>query len=118
MTNSTAQHSTAQHSTAQHSTAQHSSRLHCILALFSSLIIFISFWLFSRFTVDDAFISWRYGKNLVDFGIWNYSPAIFDMTQAYTNPIFAVLSIIPNLFKIDVVLFFKINLALWYLAEQ
>ena len=30
------------------------------------------------------------------------------MTQAYTNPIFAVLSIIPGFFKIDVVLFFKL----------
>ena len=83
------------------------SRLHHILALFLSALVFISFWLFSRFTVDDAFISWRYGKNLVDFGIWNYNPAIFDMTQAYTNPIFAALSIIPNFLKIDVVLFFK-----------
>jgi hypothetical protein len=70
--------------------------------------VIISFWIFSRFTVDDAFISWRYGKNLVDFGIWNYSPNILDMTQAYTNPIYALLSIIPNYFKIDVVLFFKI----------
>ena len=77
------------------------------LVLFLSVLVFISFWLFSRFTVDDAFISWRYGKNLVDFGIWNYNPAIFDMTQAYTNPIFAVLSIIPSYFQIDVVLFFK-----------
>lgn len=70
--------------------------------------VFISFWIFARFTVDDAFISWRYGKNLVDFGIWNYSPTTLDMTQAYTNPIYALLSIIPNYFKIDVVLFFKI----------
>lgn len=83
-------------------------RLSHALILFLSLLIFISFWLFSRFTVDDAFISWRYGKNLVDFGIWNYNPAVFDMTQAYTNPIYATLSIIPNYFKIDIVLFFKI----------
>lgn len=33
------------------------------------LLLFISFWLFSRFTVDDAFISWRYGKNLITYGI-------------------------------------------------
>ncbi len=41
------------------------------------------------------------------------------MTQAYTNPLFAVLSIIPNFFKIDVVLFFKIialiTLALFFI---
>lgn len=77
-----------------------------LLAL--AILVFIFFWVFSRFTVDDAFISWRYGKNLIDFGIWNYNPVSFDMTQAYTNPIFAALSIIPNLLNIDVVLFFKI----------
>lgn len=63
--------------------------------------------MFSRFTVDDAFISWRYGKNIFDFGIWNYNPSNFDMTQAYTNPIFAFLSIIPNLFRLDIVLFLR-----------
>ena len=73
-----------------------------------------SFWIFSRFTVDDAFITWRYGKNLVDFGVWNYNPADVDMTQAYTNPIYAVLSIVPNYFKIDVVFFFKILSLLYF----
>jgi len=79
-----------------------------VLTLLLVILIFISFWLFSRFTVDDAFIVWRYGKNLVDAGVWNYNPALFDMTQAYTSSIFAVLSIIPNLLGIDVVLFFKL----------
>lgn len=72
------------------------------LALVSSLYIF------SRFTVDDAFITWRYGKNLIDFGVWNYNPSTIDMTQAYTNPIYAVLSIIPNYFGWDIVLYFKL----------
>lgn len=71
-------------------------------------IIFIASWyVFSRFTVDDAFITWRYGKNLTDVGIWNYNPSSIDMTQAYTNPIYAVLSIFPNYLRWDVVLFFK-----------
>lgn len=68
----------------------------------------ISFWLGSRFTADDAFITWRFGKNLVETGIWNYNPSALDLTQAYTNPIYAILSIIPPLLKIDVVLFFKL----------
>lgn len=83
--------------------------------IYSNLITFIlvvlvaaSFWAFGRFTVDDAFISWRYGKNLVNHGIWNYNPNYLDMTQAYTNPIYAFLSIIPNYFGIDIVLFFKL----------
>ena len=68
----------------------------------------VNFWIFSRFTVDDSFITWRYGFNLVHHGIWNYNPSTFDPTQAYTNPVFAVLSIIPALLGINVVLFFKL----------
>jgi hypothetical protein len=84
---------------------------------------FMSFWLGARFTADDAFITWRYGKNLVETGHWNYNPSAFDLTQAYTNPVYAVLSIIPNLLGIDVVWFFKIfslftliAFSVWYLV--
>jgi hypothetical protein len=76
--------------------------------MFVFALAVVSFYLFSRFTVDDAFISWRYGKNLVDAGIWNYNPSTFDLTQAYTSPIYAILSIVPNLLGWDVVLFFKL----------
>lgn len=83
-----------------------------------------TFWLYSRFTVDDAFITWRYGKNLIEYGIWNYSPSHLDLTQAYTNPIFAALSILPPKLDFDVVLFFKIfglvNLfafVIWYARQ-
>ena len=75
---------------------------------FLVIVFFINNWIFSRLTIDDAFITWRYGKNLVQHGIWNYNNSIFDLTQSYTNPIFAILSIIPNYFNIDVVLFFKL----------
>ncbi|MEZ9511059.1 hypothetical protein [Vibrio breoganii] len=74
----------------------------------SFLIFLMSMYVFSRFTVDDAFISWRYGFNFVEFGIFNYNPSEFDLTQAYTNPIFAFLSIIPAYLSLDVVLFFKL----------
>ena len=77
------------------------------LAIFAFITV-ASFWVFSRLTVDDAFISWRYGKNFVQTGIWNYNPTFFDLTQAYTNPIYAVISIIPSMFGWDVVLFFKL----------
>jgi hypothetical protein len=77
------------------------------LAIFSFVTV-ASFWVFSRLTVDDAFISWRYGKNFFQTGIWGYNPTLFDLTQAYTNPIYAALSIIPNMFGWDVVLFFKL----------
>ena len=78
------------------------------LSVMMLLIVSINFYFFSRLTIDDAFISWRYGKNLVNHGIWNYNPAHFDMTLAYTNPLYSILSIIPSFFNIDVVLFFKL----------
>lgn len=76
--------------------------------IFFLLIAIISIYVFSRFTVDDAFITWRYGRNLIDFGVWNYNPSGLDLTQAYTNPIYAALAIIPSLMGWDVVLFFKL----------
>ena len=72
------------------------------------LLVVANFWIFSRYTVDDSFITWRYGYNLVEHGIWNYNPTLFDPTQAYTNPIYALLSIVPAFFGINVVLFFKL----------
>lgn len=58
--------------------------------------------------MDDAFITWRYGQNLVQHGVWNYNPTTFDPTQAYTNPIFALLSVVPAFLGFNVVLFFKL----------
>ena len=75
------------------------------------IIVFFSvfsFYIFSRLTVDDAFIGWRYGKNYVEHGIWNYNPSTFDLTEAYTNPIMVYLSIIPNYIGINIVLFYKL----------
>lgn len=79
------------------------------LAIFAAVLFAAaSLYVYARFTVDDAFITWRYGKNLVSHGIWNYSPSSVDPTQAYTNPIFALLGIIPPALGWDVVFFFKI----------
>lgn len=79
-----------------------------ILRVSAWALALVNFWVFSRFTVDDAFITWRYGRNLVEHGVWNYNPSSFDPTQAYTNPIFALLSVIPAFFDFNVVLFFKL----------
>ena len=79
-----------------------------ILYVMIAIIGLISFWIFSRYTVDDAFITWRYGFNLIKFGHWNYNPSGFDETQSYTNPIFAALSIITAVLGFNVVFFFKI----------
>ena len=79
-----------------------------LLLTLLALIAMFNFYIFARATIDDAFITWRYGKNLIEAGIWGYNPTSFDLTQAYTNPIYAVLSIIPAWLRIDTVLFFKL----------
>ena len=82
-------------------------------------------WVYARFTVDDAFITWRYGRSLIEAGIWAYNPGGEDPTQAYTNPIFALASIPPAYLGWDMVLSFKLislgiaaalGVALWRLA--
>jgi hypothetical protein len=88
-------------------------RLIVALGLLATLA---SFWFGSRFTADDAFITWRFGKNLMEFGIWNYNPTPMDLTQSYTNPIYAILSILPQAIGLDVVLFFKLLSTLTLLA--
>lgn len=78
------------------------------LASMASMVFALNAYVFSRFTVDDAFITWRYGRNLVEFGVWGYNPTPFDLTQAYTNPLYAALSIVPPALGIDMVWFFKL----------
>lgn len=59
-----------------------------------------------RFTIDDAFITWRYGQTLVHHGMWTWdrwAPRV----EAYTNPIYAFVSIIPALVGLSPELFFK-----------
>ena len=80
------------------------------------LATLISLYIYSRCHVDDAFITWRYGKNLIEHGVWGYNNSSIDPTQAYTNPIFAILGIIPPLMKWDVVLFFKIVSVIIYVT--
>lgn len=63
--------------------------------------------LFIHFTVDDAFITFRYGKNLVEYGIWNFNLNTDEKVEAYTNFLYAFLSIIPHLLKISPIIFFK-----------
>ena len=54
----------------------------------------LSFWL-CRFTVDDAFISWRYGHSLSEVGEWNWNPVGSPRVEAYTNPLYTFVSIVP-----------------------
>lgn len=60
------------------------------------------------FTADDALISFRYGHNLVAHGVWNWNGDSRDLVEAYTNPIYTFLSIIPHSTGINLLLFFKL----------
>jgi hypothetical protein len=86
------------------------------LTLFVVLFLTGSFC-YANFTVDDAFITFRYGYNLVNHGIWNWNPDN-DLVEAYTSGLYAALSILPHAFHIPVVLFFKLiglSCLLWFL---
>ncbi|HZX02121.1 hypothetical protein [Kribbella sp.] len=75
-------------------------------------------FLFFRVTVDASFITWRYGKTLVEHGDWNWNSDGAPV-EAYSSPLYAVLSIIPAALGISAELFFKIlavGIAAGYLA--
>lgn len=73
------------------------------MALFAAVLVF----LLIRFTVDDAFISWRYGLSLTR-GHWNWNPSGHDKVEAYSNPLYAALSFVPAVLGLPTELFFKI----------
>lgn len=64
-------------------------------------------FLFARLTIDDAYITWRYGRMLVQHGIWGFNPTP-PAVEAYTNPLYALASIIPGVTGIPAELFFKL----------
>jgi arabinofuranosyltransferase len=66
------------------------------------------FWtlLFFSFTVDDAFISFRYSKNLVLHHVWNWN-ATGTPEEAYTSAIYTAIAIIPALLHLPTVIFMK-----------
>lgn len=80
--------------------------------------------IFCRFTIDDAFITWRYGETLVRHGAWTWD-AWAPLVEAYTNPIYAFASIIPAATGLPAELFFKLVsvavaalLAWWVLTRR
>lgn len=64
-------------------------------------------FVFIRFTVDDAFISWRYALSLVRSGQWNYSASV-PRVEGYTNFLYAALAVVPAALHIPIELFFKL----------
>ena len=73
-----------------------------------ALVALVLSFLFARLTIDDAFITWRYGFNLVHHGVWNWNPTAAPRVEAYTNPSYAVLSIVPAALGFPAEAFFKL----------
>ena len=77
-----------------------------IIGILIFIIFLIQSILYFQCVVDDSFITYRYGYNLVNYGYWNYNPDN-NFTEAYTSALYAFLSIIPPLINLDVLIFFK-----------
>jgi arabinofuranosyltransferase len=63
--------------------------------------------IFFSFTVDDAFISFRYGKNLALHHVWNWNP-YGTPEEAYTSAVYTVIAILPAILHLPTVLFMKL----------
>lgn len=74
------------------------------LAALSGAVTLGLFW---DFTVDDSYISHRYARNLVEYGVWNWNPEGVRV-EAYTSALYAVLAILPVALGIPVAIFFKV----------
>jgi hypothetical protein len=82
-------------------------RLDTAFYVFLGLCFLTLSFIYIRLTIDDAFITFRYGLNLAETGAWTWNPGE-SPTEAYTNFTYAVLSVVPHMLGLDVVLFFKL----------
>ncbi|MGC4059853.1 MAG: hypothetical protein QM749_02925 [Aquabacterium sp.] len=65
--------------------------------------------LFVNLTVDDAYITFRYARTLMETGQWSWNPGhVFQDVEAYTNPLYAALSIPIHAMGLPAVLPFKL----------
>lgn len=78
------------------------------------MIGLVLIFIYLRFTVDDAFISWRYALTLVHHGHWKYSAGV-PRVEGYTDFLYTALAVVPALLHIPIELFFKV-IALMILA--
>jgi hypothetical protein len=67
-----------------------------------------SLFIWRNFTVDDAFIGWRHGLNLVEHGAYAFNPPPLRPVEAATSPLYGFLSAVPVAMGVDVVFFFKL----------
>lgn len=70
--------------------------------------IIIGCFLFFQVVMDDAYIYFRYGYNLINHGVWNFFPSKENLTESYTSFIYSVLSILPAAIHTNPYIIFKI----------
>jgi hypothetical protein len=68
--------------------------------LFILFSLFLGILIFFQIVIDDAFIFFKYGKNLVEHGVWSWS-AEGKPVEAYTSFIYAAFSVLPYLLHIQ-----------------
>lgn len=78
-----------------------------ILKIVIGISILCGIVLFVQTTVDDSYICYRYGYNLVKHGFWNWNPDN-DRIEAYTSFTYMMLSVIPPLLNVQPQIIFKI----------
>jgi arabinofuranosyltransferase len=79
-------------------------------AVFSVVaMVFFIFYLtqFSSYTMDDAFITFRYGRNFSNGHGMVFNPGEYPRSEGITSPLYAILMSIPFMVGIDAVLFSK-----------
>lgn len=76
-----------------------------VIGILALAAVFWSF-IFIQFTVDDSYITFRYAKNLVEHGVWNWN-LVDARVEAYTSILYAILAIIPETLGMNTPLFFK-----------
>lgn len=94
-------------STAQAAPARQSGAVRAAPTVMLVVVAAAFIFLFARLTIDDAYISWRYGQMLVEHGVWGFNPS-GPPVEAYTNPLYAGVSIVPAVTGIPTEFFFKL----------
>jgi len=79
-----------------------------ILITFIIVLLFLfQIFIFYNFQVDDSYISFRYSKNLIEYGVWNWN-RMGEKVEAYTSFTYTLLGVIPHYFHFQPIIFFRV----------
>lgn len=78
------------------------------------LVAIINTIVYVQYHADDSFITFRYAYNLVNNGIWNWNKDN-QIVEAYTNFSYAAMALLPQIFNVNPIYFFKVLNGIFYL---